>query len=64
MLDTLQNALNNFDTLQIDESVEALSKNKYPEAQQELLEQLKEFAKISDIDSCCDIVSKWHALLL
>ncbi len=64
MLDTLQNALNNFDTLQIDESVEALSKNKYPDAQQELLEQLKEFAKISDIDSCCDIVSKWHALLL
>ncbi len=64
MLENLQDALNNFDILKIDEEVESLGKHEYPEAYKKYYEQLKEFADQSDIDSCCEIVSNWRADLI
>ncbi len=64
MLENLQDALNNFDILKIDEEVESLGKYKYANAYQEYYEQLKEYAEQSDIDRCCEIVAKWRAVII
>lgn len=64
MLNSLQNALNNFDILKIDEEVELLRKHKYSDDQNKLLKELIEYAEKSDIDSCCEVVANWKALLI
>ena len=64
LLDKLAEALEFFDTLQIDEVVEELSGFSYssPE-QQSCFDKLRDAAEISDIDSIGAIIPEWRALL-
>lgn len=64
LLSKMQEALDNFDTLQIDEVVEQMSKYTYAGRQGELFEQLKKAAEESDIDVCLGIVTEWGKLIV
>ena len=64
LLDKLSEALECFDTLQIDEVVEEMSGFSYSsDEQQECFNKLKDAAEISDIDSIGEIVTEWRGLL-
>lgn len=63
LLDEMKEALDNFDTLQIDDVIEKMSGYSYPETQTEYFENLKSNAEISDLDECMKIVEEWKALL-
>ena len=63
LLDELKEALDNFDTLQVDEVIEKMEEYDYPEDQQALFDQLKEGAEIGDIDACGQVVEQWRGLL-
>lgn len=63
MLEEMQEALDNFDTLQIDEVIEEMSTFKYSDKNEELFEDLKLAAASSDIDRCLTIVSDWRDTL-
>ena len=64
LLDEMKEALDNFDTLQIDDVIEKMSGYNYPETQTEYFENLKQSAEISDLDECLKIVDEWNALLM
>ncbi len=64
LLDEMKEALDNFDTLQIDDVIEKMSGYKYPETQTGYFEKLKQAAEISDLDECLKIVDEWNALLM
>ena len=64
MLEKMQVALDAFDTLQIDEVMEEMSKFKYPEESVEFFEQLKKAAEESNIDDCLNIVDQWGTTLV
>ncbi len=59
MLDKLSEALDNFDTLAIDEVVEEMASYEYEECFGDYIETLKTAAEECDIDVCCEIVSRW-----
>ncbi len=63
MLDQMHEALDNFDTLQIDEVIDEMSKFQYAGKNAENFEQLRSAAENSDIDKCLDIVEKWGKAL-
>ena len=63
LLDDLQTALDDFDTLKIDEVVERMSSGKYPDEQQELFEDLREAAESSDMEKIAEIASEWRGKL-
>ncbi|MCM1165410.1 MAG: PocR ligand-binding domain-containing protein [Lachnospiraceae bacterium] len=63
LLDELQEALDNFDVLGIDEAVEKMSRRSYPDDQKDFIPRLLEAAESSDIDKCSEIVSEWRALI-
>lgn len=63
MLNTLKQALNDFDILQIEEAAESLSKYNYPEPQIKLLKQIQDCIPESDIDGCIEAVEKWCNIL-
>lgn len=60
MLDILQHALDEFDTLEIDAVVENMSRRSYPDEQQEYFLRLREAAENSDIDKCGEIAAEWR----
>lgn len=60
LLDKMQEALNEFDTLQIDEVVEEMSKLTYSGDNKRFFEQLKKAAEESDIDGCHKIAEEWN----
>ena len=62
-LDKMKNALDEFDTLEIDDVVEEMSKNSYSDEQKEYFGKLKEAAENSDIDGCNEIVEKWRSAI-
>lgn len=64
LLDEMKEALDNFDTLQIDDVIEKMSGYKYPEIQTGYFENLKQAAEISDLDECLKIVEEWKTLLV
>ncbi len=64
MLDKMHEALDNFDTLQIDEVIEEMSKFIYSDENAEFFERLKFSASESDIDSCLSIVDEWGKSLI
>lgn len=59
LLDRMHKALDNFDTLQIDEGIEEMSKFRYFDDNAEFFECLKTAAADSDIDACLHIVDEW-----
>lgn len=64
MLEKMQTALDAFDTLQIDEVIEEMSKFKYSEENVGFFERLKNAAKESEIDECLNIVDEWGIALV
>ncbi|MDE6595183.1 MAG: PocR ligand-binding domain-containing protein [Oscillospiraceae bacterium] len=64
MLEKMQTALDEFDTLQIDEVIEEMSKFKYPDENALFFEQLKKSAEESNIDDCLNIVNQWGTVLV
>ncbi|MGN0679222.1 MAG: PocR ligand-binding domain-containing protein, partial [Oscillospiraceae bacterium] len=63
MLDQLQEGMDNFDTLQIDEMVEQMAGYSYPEEQAAIFSELKTAADNCDIDACGELVEKWRGIL-
>ena len=64
LLDKLTQALEFFDTLQIDEAVEEMSGYSYSdEKQQSCFDKLREAAEISDIDTIAEIITEWRGYL-
>lgn len=64
MLEKMQDALDAFDTLQIDEVIEEMSKFKYSEENVDFFERLKSAAEESAVDECLDIVGEWGKALV
>ncbi|MCM1023030.1 MAG: PocR ligand-binding domain-containing protein [Prevotella sp.] len=64
MLEKMQEALDAFDTLQIDEVIEEMSMSKYSDKNADFFEQLKKAAEGSDIDECLKIVDEWGIYLV
>ncbi len=63
LLGDLREALDNFDTLQIDDVIEKMSAFSYPDKQAELFEQLKAAAENTDIDICVKTAEQWLKVL-
>lgn len=63
LLDELKEALDNFDTLQIDEVIEKMSSFNYTDEQNALFNELKEAAESTDIERCGEIEKSWRELL-
>lgn len=59
----MRNALDAFDTLEIDDVISEMSKQSYSGEQGELFEALKAAAVNTDIDAGNEIVEKWTKLL-
>jgi len=64
MLTDLQDALDNFDILEIDAVVDKMSHRNYPDGQQNYFSALRDAAEKSDIDKCSQIVSEWRNALM
>lgn len=62
MLSEIQEAVDNFDTLQIDEVIEKMSAFYYADEQQKCFDALKQAAEIGDIDSCAEITKAWREI--
>ncbi|MGN0638120.1 MAG: PocR ligand-binding domain-containing protein [Huintestinicola sp.] len=63
VLDKMQSALDEFDTLLIDEAVEQMGSMRFDSRQTELYQKLRKAAEDSDIDLCCNIVLEWKKIL-
>lgn len=61
MLNKMKEALDNFDTLQIDEVIDEMSKFRYSDKNAAFFERLKAAAEDSDIDGCLRIVEEWSS---
>ena len=59
MLSRMREALDNFDTLQMDEVIEEMSRFKYSDENAEFFDSLKLAVSDSDIDTCVDIIDHW-----
>ncbi len=58
-LSELQTALEDYDTLVIDEVIEKMSHYQYEDVFDELFQQLKVSAEASDIDICAELAHQW-----
>jgi CheY-like chemotaxis protein/HPt (histidine-containing phosphotransfer) domain-containing protein len=63
MLKTLQTALNNFDMEKVNNALEELSKNQYPQKQQDILDQIKGYVSENAVDNCFELVTAWRDIL-
>lgn len=63
LLDKLEKALQEFDTLLIDEAVEEMEKMHFTDKQMATFLSLKKAAEKSDIELCSRIVEKWKKSL-
>lgn len=63
LLEQMHEALDNFDTLQIDEVTDKMSKFQYSDQNAEFFERLKAAAADSDIDVCLNIIEEWEKRL-
>lgn len=63
MLEQMHEALDNFDTLQIDEVIEKMSKFQYSGKNAEFFECLKTAAADCNIDICLSVIEKWEECL-
>lgn len=59
LLDRMHEALDNFDTLQVDEVIDEMSNFNYSGKNAELFERLKSAAAEGDIDGCLAAVDEW-----
>ncbi|MGN0604090.1 MAG: PocR ligand-binding domain-containing protein [Oscillospiraceae bacterium] len=63
VLEEMQNALDDFDTLLIDDVLEKMEKINFSEHHSNMFAKLKKAAEDSDIDSCSLIVRNWRSSL-
>jgi len=64
LLDKVTQAMEFFDTLQIDEAVEEMAGYTYPdERQQACFDKLRDAAEISDIDVIAEVIEEWRGYL-
>ena len=63
VLEKMKSALDEFDTLLIDDVLEQLGDMRFDEKQTALFDRLQNAAEDSDIDLCCSIVDEWTKLL-
>lgn len=63
VLEKTEDALEDFDTLLIDEAVEKMGKMHFPNNQKELYQKLKEAAEFTDIELCAKIVEDWKKVI-
>lgn len=63
LLGEMTEALDEFDTLMVDEAVEKMGKMHFPDNQKELFKKLKEAAETTDIELCSEIVEEWKQLI-
>ena len=63
ILENVETALEDFDTLLVDEAVEKMDKMHFPDNQKELFKKLKKAAETTDIELCAKIVEEWKKLL-
>ena len=63
MLERMREALGNFDTLQMDEVMEEMSKFRYSDESAEFYERLQQMVSDSNIDGCLDAVDGWSRML-
>ncbi|MCH5349358.1 MAG: PocR ligand-binding domain-containing protein [Oscillospiraceae bacterium] len=59
MLEKMQHALAEFDTLEIEDAMDEMSKFSYSGEQEEYFNDLKSAVESSDIDRCNEIIEKW-----
>lgn len=59
LLEKMHEALDNFDTLQVDEVIEQMSRYSFTEEQKGLFEELKSCAEAGDIDKCSEVTERW-----
>ena len=64
MLERMHEALDNFDTLQMDEVMEEMSKFKYSDESIDFFDSLKKATADSDMESCLNIVDEWGRALM
>ena len=64
MLMQMREALDNFDTLQMDEVMEEMSKFKYSDENAEFFGSLKQATEDSDMETCLNIVNEWGKALI
>lgn len=64
LLEQMQVALDNFDTLQIDEVIENMSVYKFAGMNSKYFEILKQAAQESDIEKCGSIIAEWGQKLI
>lgn len=64
LLEEMHDALDNFDTLQIDEVIEQMSRYSFTEEQKGLFEELKSCAETGDIDKCRDVTERWGMVMV
>lgn len=63
LLEKMHEALDNFDTLQVDEVIEQMSAYSFSQEQQELFEELKSCAEAGDIDKCSEVTRRWSKVI-
>ena len=64
MLERMHEALDNFDTLQMDEVIEEMSKFTYSDEDAEFYDSLKNAVAKSDMESCLKIADEWGKALI
>ena len=64
MLEQLQVALDNFDTLQIEEALEKLEGFKFPDTQRSYFDKLKKAVMDTDFDTAGKIIEEWGPKLM
>ena len=66
MLCDLQNALDKFDTLEVDAVIEKMAKNSFPYSgiNKSYFQRLKEAAKSGDFDMCSKIADYWSKAIV
>ncbi len=63
MLDALSTALEEFDTLAIDDAVEMLSQYEFEGEAEELFSKLRAAAGECDLDTCAAVIEQWKGIL-
>ena len=63
MLDKLSEAIENFDSLQMDEIVDELGKYKLSGDHEKYFTDLKEAVSSSDLDTCSSVIASWKTIL-
>ncbi len=63
VLDKLASAIEDFDSLAMDEVVEDLEKFKLNDEHSALLSELKDAVSSSELDQCSEVINRWKAVL-